>query len=447
MNYCARTLEENIYYLHLPLKTETMTFENSLDFAKKLDLQDPLNTYRDEFIFPLVNGKKVIYFTGNSLGLQPKRTKAYVDEVMNDWANLAVEGHFYSEKPWWDYHERFAKPLSKIVGALPSEVTVMNTLTVNLHLMMVSFYRPTKHRYKIICEEKAFPSDQYMLQSQVHFHGFNPQDAIVEIKRRDGEHNIRLEDVLAKIEEVGDALALVLIGGVNYYTGQVFDMKTITAAGHKAGAYVGWDLAHAAGNVKLELHNWDVDFAAWCSYKYMNSGPGNASGCFIHEKHHNNENLPRFAGWWGHNKERRFKMEPNFDPVKGADGWQISNLPVLSLAPYLASVEMFDEVGMDALITKRDKITSYLEFILQEIDKEVDSTFEIITPSNPLERASQLSVLLHGEGRSLFDYLMKNGVITDWREPNVIRLAPVPLYCSYEDMYHFGQILKAGILS
>ena len=423
-----------------------MTFENTLEFAQQLDLQDRLNKYQEEFIFPKVNGKKVIYFTGNSLGLQPKRTKKYVDEVMNDWANLAVEGHFYAEKPWWDYHERFADPLSNIVGALPSEVTVMNTLTVNLHLLMVSFYRPTKTRYKIICEEKAFPSDQYMFQSQVHFHGLKTEDAIVEIKRREGEHNIRLEDVLSKIDEVGDELALVLIGGVNYYTGQVFDMKTITAAGHKAGAYVGWDLAHAAGNVKLELHDWNVDFAAWCSYKYMNSGPGNASGCFVHEKHHHNSELPRFAGWWGHNKERRFKMEPVFDPVHGADGWQISNLPVLSLAPYLAAVEMFDEIGMNALIQKRDLITSYLEFILHEIDKEVESSFEIITPSNPAERASQLSVLLHGEGRSLFDYLMKNGVITDWREPNVIRLAPVPLYSSYTDMYVFGQILKAGIL-
>jgi len=423
-----------------------MTFENTKEFAQQLDSQDKLNKYRDEFIFPKVNGEKVIYFTGNSLGLQPKRTKAYVDEVMDDWANLAVEGHFYAEKPWWDYHERFAKPLSKIVGALPSEVTVMNTLTVNLHLLMVSFYRPTKSRYKIICEEKAFPSDQYMFQSQVNFHGYKTEDAIVEIKRREGEHNIRLEDVLAKIAEVGDELALVLIGGVNYYTGQVFDMKTITAAGHDAGAIVGWDLAHAAGNIKLELHDWDADFAAWCSYKYMNSGPGNASGCFVHEKHHNNPDLPRFAGWWGHNKERRFKMEPTFDPVHGADGWQISNLPVLSLAPYLASVEMFDEIGMDALIEKRDKITAYLEFVLHEIDKEVDSTFEIITPSDLSERGCQLSVLLHGEGRSLFDYLMENGVITDWREPNVIRFAPVPLYCSFEDMYNFGQILKAGIL-
>ena len=427
-----------------------MIFENTLEFAQSLDAQDVLSKYRDEFIFPQVNGKQVIYFTGNSLGLQPKRTKTYVDEVMADWANLAVEGHFYANKPWWDYHERFAAPLSELVGAKPTEVTVMNTLTVNLHLLMVSFYRPSAKKFKIICEEKAFPSDQYMFQSQVDFHsktiGFDPKEALVEIKRREGEHNIRLEDILAKIEEVGEELALVLIGGVNYYTGQVFDMKTITEAGHKQGAYVGWDLAHAAGNIKLKLNDWKVDFAAWCSYKYMNSGPGNASGCFVHEMHHNDADLPRFAGWWGHNKERRFKMEPKFEAVIGADGWQISNLPILSLAPYLASVEMFAEVGMDKLISKRDLITSYLEFILHDIDAAIDGTeFEIITPSNLEERACQLSVYLHGQGRGLFDYLMQNGVITDWREPNVIRLAPAPFYCSFEDMYNFGQILKQAI--
>ncbi len=424
-----------------------MDFQNTREFAQQLDAQDELSNYRNEFIFPKVNGKQVIYFTGNSLGLQPVRTKSYVDEVMNDWANLAVEGHFYADKPWWDYQERFCQPLSEIVGAKPSEVGVMNTLTVNLHLLMVSFYNPTPKKYKIICEEKAFPSDQYMFQSQVHFHGLKPEDAIVEIKRREGEHNIRLEDVLAKIDEVGDELALVLIGGVNYYTGQVFDMKTITEAGHKHGAFVGWDLAHAAGNIELKLNEWKVDFAAWCSYKYMNSGPGNASGYFVHEVHHNDIDLPRFAGWWGHNKERRFLMEPNFDPARSADGWQISNLPILSLAPYLASVDMFAEIGMQKLIKKRNLITAYLEYILHEIDKEVDSTFEIITPSNPEERACQLSVFLHGEGKNLFDYLMKNGVITDWREPNVIRLAPVPLYTSFEDMYEFGQVLKTGIQS
>ena len=425
-----------------------MTFQNTREFAQQLDAQDELKHYRNEFLFPQHNGKNVIYFTGNSLGLQPKRTKKYVDDVMNDWSNMAVEGHFYAEKPWWDYHERFANPLSKLVGAKPSEVTVMNTLTVNLHLLMVSFYRPTKTRYKIICEEKAFPSDQYMFQTQVNFHGYKADDAIVEIKRREGEHNIRLEDIIAKINEVGDELALVLIGGVNYYTGQVFDMKAITEAGHKIGAMVGFDLAHAAGNIKLELHDWNIDFAAWCSYKYMNSGPGNASGCFVHEKHHANKDLSRFGGWWGHNKERRFIMEPEYNPIVGADGWQISNLPILSLAPYLASVEMFDEVGMEKLIRKRNQLTAYLEFILHEIDREIDGTeFESLTPANQEERACQLSVFLHGQGRSLFDYLMKNGVITDWREPNVIRFAPAPFYCSYEDMYDFGQILKQGILT
>lgn len=418
-----------------------MTFQNTLAFAQQLDIQDELKNYRSEFIFPQHNEKDVIYFTGNSLGLQPKRAKKYVDDIMNDWASLAVEGHFYAEKPWWDYQERFAEPLSKIVGAKPSEVTVMNTLTVNLHLLMVSFYQPTQKRYKIICEEKAFPSDQYMLQSQIKFHGFDPKEALVEIKRREGEHTIRLEDIIEKINELENELALVLWGGVNYYTGQVFDMQAITKAGHKVGAKVGFDLAHAAGNVELKLNEWNVDFAAWCSYKYMNSGPGNASGCFIHEKHHQ-ANLPRFAGWWGHNKERRFKMEPDFDPILGADGWQVSNLPVLSLAPYLASVQMFAEVGMEKLIKKRNQLTAYLEFILREIDQEISGTqFEIITPRNQEERACQLSVYLHGQGRTLFDYLMANGVITDWREPNVIRLAPVPFYCSYEDMYRFGEIL------
>lgn len=429
-----------------------MNFINSREFAKQLDAQDELAAYKNEFIFPQHNGKNVIYFTGNSLGLQPKRTKAYVDEVMNDWADMAVEGHFFSKKPWWDYHERFCGPLSKIVGAKPSEVGVMNTLTVNLHLLMVSFYQPTKLRFKIICEEKAFPSDQYMLQSQVAFHakslGFNPSEAIVEVKRRDGQLNISHDDIIKTIEEVGDELALVLIGGVNYYTGQVFDMETITKSGHDQGAFVGWDLAHAAGNIEMQLHDWGVDFAAWCSYKYMNSGPGNASGYFVHEKHHKNKELSRFAGWYGHNKERRFLMEPTFDPVEGANGWQVSNLPVLSLAPYLASVEMFEEVGMEKLIQKRNQITSYLEFILHEIDKEVASAeFEVITPANQNERGCQLSVYLHGQGKELFNSLMQNGVITDWREPNVIRLAPVPFYTSFEDMYDFGQVLKKLINS
>ncbi len=422
-----------------------MQFENTQAFAQNLDAEDELSKYRDEFYFPKVNGKDVIYFTGNSLGLQPKRTQKYVDDIMTDWKELAVEGHFHSEKPWWDYHERLAEPLAKVVGAKKEEISVMNTLSVNLHLLMVSFYRPTQKRFKILCEEKAFPSDQYMLQSQVRFHGFTFEDAIVEVKKREGEHFWRTEDVVAKIKEVGEELALVLIGGVNYYNGQVFDMETITEAGKSTGAKVGWDLAHAAGNIELKLHDWNVDFASWCSYKYMNSGPGNASGIFVHEKYLNRKDIPRFEGWWGTKKETRFKMKPEFEPIETADAWQISNPPVLSLAPYLASIEMFEEIGMATLIEKRDKIVAYLEFILAEIDKELpNSSFEIITPK---DRGCQLSVFLHGQGRPLFDYLMKNGVITDWREPNVIRLAPAPFYCSYEDMYRFGQILKAGITS
>jgi kynureninase len=420
-----------------------MQFLNTLQFAQEMDFQDALRAYRDEFHFPKINGKKVIYFTGNSLGLQPKRTRKFVDEVMDDWRELAVEGHFYAEKPWLDYHERLAPPLAKVVGAKTAEICVMNTLTVNLHLLMVSFYRPGPKRFKILCEEKAFPSDQYMLQSQVRFHGLDPDQAIVTVKKREGEHFWRTEDVLEKINGLGEELALVLIGGVNYYNGQVFDMEAITKAGKAVGAFVGWDLAHAVGNVDLRLHDWGVDFAAWCSYKYMNSGPGNASGIFVNEKYLGQKDIPRFEGWWGTKKETRFLMKPQFEPMSNADAWQLSNAPILSLAPYLACLELFEEVGMNALIHKRDQLVAYLEFILHEIDKEVDSSFEIITPK---ERGCQLSVFLHGEGRSLFDYLMKNGVIIDWREPNVIRLAAVPFYCSYEDMYRFGQILKAGVL-
>jgi kynureninase len=417
-----------------------MQFQNTLETAQHLDHQDPLRSYRNKFIFPKVNNKEVIYFTGNSLGLQPKNAKKYVDEIMTDWAELAVEGHFQAEKPWWDYHERFSEKLAPVVGAKASEVTVMNTLTVNLHLLMVSFYRPTSQRFKIIMEEKAFPSDQYMIASQVRFHGLNPEEAIVEVKKREGEQHFRTEDILQKINEVGEECALVLMGGVNYYNGQVLDMEVITKAGKQTGAFVGWDLAHAAGNVELKLHEWGVDFAAWCSYKYMNAGPGNASGCFVHERHHGQEDIPRFEGWWGHNKERRFLMEPQFQPEPNANAWQISNAPVLALAPYLASLELFESAGMPALIEKRNKIVAYLEFILKEVAGNVGANFEIITPK---ERGTQLSVFLHGQGKELFHYLMKNGVVTDWREPNVIRLAPAAFYCSFEDMWRFGQILKA----
>lgn len=419
-----------------------MEFQNSLEFSKQLDAVDPLGKYREEFYFPKFDGRETIYFTGNSLGLQPKRTQKYVDDIMRDWKNLAVEGHFHGEKPWWDYHERLARPLAKIVGAKENEVTVMNTLTVNLHLLMVSFYRPTQKRYKILCEEKAFPSDQYMLDSQVRFHGFDPKEAIVAVRKREGEHSWRTEDIVDKIKELGEELALVLIGGVNYYNGQVFDIGTITTIAKEQGAFVGWDLAHGVGNIRLDLHDWGVDFAAWCSYKYMNSGPGNASGIYVHEQYLNRSDIPRFEGWWGTQKDTRFLMEPEFRPMENADAWQISNPSVLSLAPFLASLEMFEEVGMDLLIEKRKTIVAYLEFILREIEREAKAVFEIITPP---DRGCQLSVLLHGQGKELFRYLMDNGVVVDWREPHVIRLAPVPFYCSYTDMYRFGQLLKSGI--
>lgn len=422
-----------------------MNFEFTHSFAEGLDQKDPLHKYRDAFHFPKVDGKDVLYFTGNSLGLQPKIARRYVDQVMEDWASLAVEGHFSASKPWWDYHERFQEKLADLVGAEPAEITVMNSLTVNLHLLMVSFYRPTTKRYKIICEEKAFPSDQYMMASQVRHHGLDPEDCIVEVKKRPGEHYFRTEDILEAINKAGEECALVLLGGVNYYNGQVLDMAEISRAGRAVGAMVGWDLAHAAGNVELHLHDWEVDFASWCSYKYLNGGPGSASGCFIHERHHGKKDIPRFEGWWGHNKERRFLMEPDFQPEPDANAWQISNAPVLSMAPFLASLELFQEVGLPNLIAKRNQLVHYLEFIIEQVALKVDADFEIITPKDPLERGAQLSVLLHGSGKEIFEYLMKKGVIVDWREPNVVRLAPVPFYTSFVDLYEFGQILLEAL--
>jgi len=340
----------------------------------------------------------------------------------------------------------FKQPAANIVGALPQEVTAMNTLTTNLHLLMVSFYLPTKQRYKIICEQKAFPSDQYALESQVKFHGYSPEDAIIEIAPREGEHLIRREDILQAIEEHGNELALVLLGGVNYYTGQLFDMQEITRAVHQVGALAGFDLAHAAGNVRLQLHDWQVDFAVWCSYKYLNAGPGSVSGIFVHEKHGNNPDLLRFAGWWGNNPDTRFLMQSGFTPAQGADGWMLSNAPVFSMAVYKVSLDMFNEAGMDALLSKQRELTGFLEFIINDISARYNNCdFEIITPQNPAERGCQLSVLTHGQGKRLFDYLIQNGVIADWREPNVIRIAPVPMYNSFEDVWQFGQILESGL--
>ncbi|MBL4651624.1 MAG: kynureninase [Flavobacteriales bacterium] len=428
-----------------------MIYENTLAFAKEMDAKDPLAKWRDEFHIPVVDGKEVNYFTGNSLGLQPKRAKHYIDTEIKEWANWGVEGHFKGRHPWKDYHEMFVEPISKIVGAQPKEVVVMNSLTVNLNLLLVSFYRPTTERYKIICEAKAFPSDQYALEMQVKCAGFNPDEAIIEVALREGEYTVRHEDIIEAIEQAGDSLALVMIGGVNYFTGQAFDMKSITEAGHKVGANVGFDLAHAVGNIKLELHDWDVDFACWCSYKYMNSGPGGVAGIYVNQKHCDNADLPRFAGWWGHEQETRFLMEKGFKPMKSAEAWQMSNAPVISMAVHKASVDIFAEVGMDALLEKQKLLSGYLEFIVDDINTQKgfenlkEKGLENITPRNWNERGCQVSIVANGYGRPLFDHLMQQGVIADWREPNVIRMAPVPLYNSFEDVYRFGEVLSEAL--
>ncbi len=420
--------------------------EFSLAYAQEQDQKDSLKSFRERFHFPQHNGRETVYFTGNSLGLAPKTAMTALEQEVNDWAKYGVEGHFEAKNPWVSYHEMFAEPLANLVGAQPNEVAAMNGLTSNLHLLMVSFYTPTPKRYKIICEGKAFPSDQYALQSQVKHHGLDPKNAIIQLFPREGENNIRTEDVLAAISEHADSLALVMIGGVNYYTGQYFDIPTITKAGQHAGAMVGWDLAHAAGNLPVKLHDWEVDFAAWCSYKYMNSGPGSISGIFVHEKHVTNPEINRFAGWWGHDKERRFLMEPEFKPMLTAEAWQLSNAPVLAMAVHKASLDIFMEAGIENLRAKSIALTNYLEFVVEKVSDSVENaSFEIITPSNPQERGAQLSILSHGSGKELFDFITQEGVIADWREPNVIRIAPVPMYNNYEDVYRFGEILKRGI--
>ncbi|MFK8038569.1 MAG: kynureninase [Crocinitomicaceae bacterium] len=424
-------------------------YQRTLEFAKSKDVDDPLHIYRSKFYIPVINGIETVYFTGNSLGLQPKTTQSYLQKELDAWKNWGVEGHFLAEKPWFKYHEFLSEKTAKIVGALPSEVVVTHSLTTNLHLLMVSFYRPTKQRYKILCEKKAFPSDQYALESQVKFHGFDPKEALIEVEPRSGEHTVNQDDIIEIIKTHGNEIALIMIGGVNYYTGQLFDMKRITKAGHEVGSVVGFDLAHAAGNIKLELHDWEVDFAAWCSYKYLNSSPGGVSGMFVHQKHEYNPELPRFAGWWGYDKETRFLMEPGFNPMRGAEGWQLSNAPILGMAANLAALDIFDEVGMSALAKKRDDLTGYLEFVVNAISENNKDRcqLEIITPKNKAERGAQLSILAHGMGKDLFDFITEKGVIADWREPNVIRVAPVPLYNSYVDIFRFGKILEEGIIA
>lgn len=424
-----------------------MQFQSTLAFAQQLDQDDPLQLFRQQFIIPAENGKEKVYFLGNSLGLQPKRTKDSIQTIMNDWAAQGVEAFFGADEPWMDYHDQLTKPLSKIVGCLPHELSVMNNLSVNLHLMLVSFYRPQGKRYKILCEAKAFPSDQYMMETHVKHHGFDPADTIIEIKPRAGEHIIRNEDLLQMIVQYREELALVLFGGINYYSGQVFDMQTITQLAQQAGAKVGFDLAHAAGNIELKLHDWHVDFACWCSYKYLNSGPGAVAAVYVHERYHKDETMNRFAGWWGYEKATRFKMEKGFKPMQSAEGWQLGTPAMLLYASHSAALEVVEEAGWEKINAKRKLLTAYLWYILDDVNtSQKQPIIEFITPRKETEHGCQVSMNMLQRGKEIYTELMKKGFYVDWREPSVIRLAPVPLYNTFEEVWKFGEALK-GILS
>lgn len=421
-------------------------FENTPAFAKAQDAADPLRAFRDEFHFPQHQGKPVIYFTGNSLGLQPKAAADALKQELDDWARFGVEGHFLAKHPWYSYHEELTASTARMVGALPEEVVVMNQLTSNLHFLLVSFYRPAGKRTKILTETRPFPSDTYAFASQIAFHGGDPDKDLVEVQLRPGEHTLRTEDIVAKINELGDTLALVCFGGVNFYTGQAFDMAAITKAAHAVGANAGFDLAHAAGNLHLKLHDLGADFACWCTYKYLNSGPGSVAGAFVHQRHLG-KGLSLFAGWWGHDKAERFKMDRIFKPMPTAEAWQVSNAPVFSMAVHRVALEQFDRAGIANLRAKSEQLTGYLAFIIAQAAKETGSNLEVITPNDPAQRGCQLSILAHGHGKTLFNKLTEQGVIADWREPNVIRVAPVPMYNSFEDVHRFGEILKAALVN
>ena len=419
-------------------------FESNIAYAQKLDVQDPLKEYRNQFHIPKDNnGNDLVYFCGNSLGLQPKSTKQHVNQELEDWANFGVDGHTEGKTPWLPYHESLTESMAKIVGALPKEVVLMNTLTANLHFMMVSFYQPTKTRYKILIESDAFPSDKYAVESQLRHHGFDDKEGLILWAPPKGKKLLNYDDLENILKKQGNEIALIMIGGVNYYTGQSFDLKRITDLGHKHGSMVGFDCAHGAGNVALNLHDSGADFAVWCTYKYMNSGPGSIAGCFVHERYADNKNLNRFAGWWGHNKETRFFMRDEFDQLSGAEGWQLSNPPILSMAAIRAPLNLFEEVGMKQLIQKSKKLTGYFEFLLNELNND---KIKIITPTNPDERGCQLSIQVINADKSLHKKLTEANIITDWREPDVIRCAPVPLYNSFQDVYKMVEILK-GLLS
>ncbi|MCB0454236.1 MAG: kynureninase [Aequorivita sp.] len=415
-------------------------FQNSLEYAKKQDAEDALAAFRNKFHIPKnASGEELIYFCGNSLGLQPKITSEYIKEELTDWANLGVEGHVEGKHPWLPYHEFLTENMAKIVGAKPSEVVVMNTLTTNLHLMMVSFYQPTKTKYKIVVESDAFPSDKYAVESQLRFHGFDPKEGLILWKPRKGEELCRFEDLEEIMDNHGNEIALLMIGSTNYYTGQSFPLKKITQLGHSYNCMVGFDLAHGAGNIQPNLHETGADFAVWCTYKYLNSGPGSLGGCFVHERHANNEKLNRFAGWWGHNKKTRFNMRHEFDTLPGAEGWQLSNPPILSMAAIRASLDTFAEAGFENLRKKSENLTGFLEFLLDEMKNEA---INVITPRNPEERGCQLSIQVKNADKNLHTKLTEAGVISDWREPDVIRVAPAPLYNSFEDVFRFSEKLK-----
>jgi kynureninase len=441
------------------MSAQSQSFDRSASLARESDAGDPLKHFRERFYIPKQpNGEDVLYFTGNSLGLQPKTTRGYIEQELKDWETFGVEGHFHAKNPWLPYHEFLTGHMAEVVGAQPLEVVVMNSLTVNLHLLMISFYRPSGKRRKIVIEKGAFPSDQYAVQSQIRFHQslrsqissadrenkFVPSadgiaECLIELTPREGETILRTEDILSTIRQNGEEIALILLGGVNYYTGQAFDFEAITRAGHEAGAVVGFDLAHAAGNLLLDLHDWKVDFAAWCSYKYLNSGPGGIAGVFVHENHSESFDLPRFAGWWGHDKTIRFLMGDEFVPMRGAEGWQLSNPPIFQMASLRASLEIFHEAGMKNLREKSVKLTNYLEFLLKQIETD---RIEIITPGNSEERGCQLSIRVRNADKSLFKAISDEGVIADWREPDVIRVAPVPLYNSFTDVWKFVETLR-----
>jgi len=415
-----------------------MNFDSSKSFAGQLDAKDPLHSFRERFFIPQKNGKDVIYFAGNSLGLQPKSARQYIEQELTDWQDLGVEGHLAAKNPWLPYHELLSDQTAEIVGAKPNEVVNMNALTVNLHLLFVSFYQPTASRHKILIEANAFPSDIYAVKSQIRFHGFNPSDSLIVVQPRQNEFIVRTQDIEEIIDCEGDTIALVWLPGVNYYNGQVFEMQRITNAAHRRGCLAGFDLAHAAGNIILKLHEWDVDFAVWCNYKYLNGGPGAVGGCFVHERHLKDVNLPRFAGWWGHNKQTRFLMPSEFDPIPTVESWQLSNPPILQMAALRASLDIFKEAGMQALREKSEMLTAYLEFL---INHSADLGIRIITPCQKHLRGCQLSLQVKEKGKALHKKLIDNGIVCDWREPDVIRIAPVPLYNTFSEIFEFAQIL------